>query len=478
MKRSELIFNITSIPIDVIALASAGVIAFYLRIRFTDLVGPITYNLNIGEFLLVSMKVIPVLILTFTLLGLYNLKGTRRFIHDFNKIIIGISLATLAVMVVFFFKQSLFPSRFIILATWVLGISFVLIGRILLRKIQTISFKQGYGLHKLVLINGSGTESEAIQESLRNPAHGYKIIKEFHNSESVVSELEDLAKTEWIDEIMQANPKATDQDNLSLVRFARKRGIQFSYVPNLFDVQRNAIELVTLRGIPVISLKNSPLDGWGKVTKRIFDIVSSIICITITSPLLLFIAVVIRLDSKGPAIYKNQRGSQNKTFWFYKFRTMYTHLSVGQGYGGQEAEILWQQLREKNDRGGLKGPVSKFKDDPRVTKVGRWLRKTKLDELPQFFNVLKGDISMVGPRPHILPELDNYKHQYPRILSIKPGIFGPAQLAIITWPVFPFEEEMRVNMYYIENWSLWFDVKILVNSFFLLIFGKNSKDNY
>lgn len=478
MKRSELVFNLVSIPIDISALALAGLFSFYIRVHAVELVGPIIFDLHLSDFIIVLIKVIPVVLIIFSLAGLYNLKGTSRIIRDIYLVCVSISLAALLTIVVFFFNQSLFPSRFIILAAWGFAIIFVCFARIALKLIQRWLFAKGYGLHRLVLINGQGIESDLIQNMLKNPAHGYKIVSELENNDNILNNLEKLIKDEKVDEIMQANPKATDDQNFKLVSFARNRGIRFSFIPNLFDVQKNVIELSSFRGIPLISLKNSPLDGWGKVTKRIFDIITSLICIIITSPVFVIIAIAIKLDSRGPILYRAKRGSRNKDFLFLKFRSMYTHLSVGEQYGGTDAEKLWLELRKQNDRGGVDGPVSKFKKDPRVTKVGRILRRTKLDEIPQFFNVLKGDISMVGPRPHILPELESYKDKYPRILSIKPGVFGPAQLAIITWPVFPFEEEMRVNMYYIENWSIWLDITILAKSFYHLVTGKRTKEDY
>jgi lipopolysaccharide/colanic/teichoic acid biosynthesis glycosyltransferase len=197
-----------------------------------------------------------------------------------------------------------------------------------------------------------------------------------------------------------------------------------------------------------------------------------------TSPPFFVIYAAIRLDSPGPAIYPALRGGRDKDFWFYKFRTMYTHLSVGDNFGGAEAERIRQQLWEKNDRGGKAGPFLKVKNDPRVTKVGRFLRKTKLDEIPQFWNVLIGDMSMVGPRAHVLDEVDRYRNHYKRMFSIKPGIFGMSQLAQATWPDLPFNEEIRLNTYYIENWSLWLDIKILAKSFYSLFFARKPHDDY
>ena len=290
--------------------------------------------------------------------------------------------------------------------------------------------------------------------------------------------LEAFYRENKIDEILQANPNLGEEDNLKLVQFARNKGLKFSFVPNLFEVQRNIVETDNLNGIPIISLKNTPLDGWGKVTKRILDVILSFICLVLTSPLFLLIIVIIKLDSKGRVIYSATRGGQGKDFKFYKFRSMFAHLSVGEDYGGSEAEKVRQELWKKNDRGGEASPFLKIKHDPRVTKFGRFLRKTKLDEIPQFWNVLKGDMSMVGPRAHVLDEVGKYRSRYFRMFSIKPGIFGLSQIAQMTWADLPFEEEIRHNTYYIENWSIWLDIKILAQSFWLLFFKENLSEDY
>jgi lipopolysaccharide/colanic/teichoic acid biosynthesis glycosyltransferase len=347
-----------------------------------------------------------------------------------------------------------------------------------LRFAQGLVLLSGTGLHKLLIINGAGSEAKVISNVYRNRIYGYKVVGELEYSDSITGELEKYYKNNDIDEILQANPTLSDEANLKLVEFARNKGLQFSFVPNLFEVQRNAVETSSINGVPVISLKNTPLDGWGKVAKRFLDIVASLICLLITSPAFLLIAIAVRLDSSGKVIYSALRGGRGSDFNFYKFRTMYQHLSVGEGYGGEEALKVRMELWKVNSRGGESGPFLKIKDDPRVTKVGKFLRKTKLDEIPQFLNVLKGDMSMVGPRAHVLDEVDRYRNRYRRMFSIKPGIFGMSQIAQVSWPALPFEEEIRLNTYYIENWSLWLDIKILVKSFWLLLFGAKPKEDY
>ncbi len=478
MKRSELLFNTLAIPVDAAMLLLAGFASFYFRLHSTDLVGPVIFELNLKDFLWVILQFLPFLILIFALLGLYNLRGVRKLWWEFGRIVVGVSLCLLFVVILFFFDRTLFPSRFIILATWALGIFFMFFGRIVLRLVQRLLFLRNIGLHKLVVIKGDAKETYILEQIYKNKKNGYLVSAELPYSEKVLGSLDSLYEAGQIDEILQANSALGDEVNLQLVQFARNKGLEFSFVPNLFEVQRNQVELLSLQGVPVIGLKNTPLDGWGRVIKRLADIVASLLCLILTSPLFLFIAIAIKVDSRGKIIYSALRGGRGKDFKFYKFRTMYQHLSVGAGYGGEEAEKVRKQLWEKNDRGGKDGPFLKIKHDPRVTRVGRFLRRTKLDEIPQFWNVLIGDMSMVGPRAHVLDEVERYRNRYRRMFSIKPGIFGMSQIAQVSFPDLPFEEEIKLNTYYIENWSLWLDMKILAKSFWLLFFVKKPKEDY
>ncbi len=478
MKKSELAFNIASIPIDAFMLLLAGMLSFYLRTQSVQFVGPILFKLSPRDLISASWLVIPPLILVFALFGLYNLKGTRKFFSEFVKVLVAVSLGLLLVILLFFFDRTIFPSRFIILATWGLGIILVSFGRIILKVFQGWLFSKNIGLHKLVVIRENIQTAEIIESIFKNKTYGYLVVAELDFNESLFKELDKLNKVKQIDEILLANTTITDEITLSLVEYARNNGLAFSFLPNLFNVQRNSVETSSLSGFPMISLKNTPLDGWGKVAKRCLDVCSSLICLILILPIFMLIWITIKLDSKGKAIYSAQRGGMGKSFNFYKFRTMYEHLSVGENYGGKEAEKVREELWKKNNRGGEASPFLKIKDDPRVTRVGKFLRKTKLDEIPQFWNVLIGNMSMVGPRAHVLDEVERYKNRYQRMFSIKPGVFGMAQIAQVTWPDLPFEEEIRLNTFYIENWSLGLDIKILAKMFWLLFFSKKPRGDY
>ncbi len=477
MKRSELIFNIISIPVDITSLFFAGVMSFYIRLNMQAYF-PVLFKPDLKEFVLNLLGIIPILLVIFAFAGLYNLRGTRKFSSEFSRILAAITIALLLIVFIFFFDQTFFNSRLIVLIGWLVSIIFVVLARYILKKIQVALLKKGLGLHNLVVV-GSEHNMHPMLEQIRNDKNfGYEIVAEIKADENVLEQLDQIYQKQKFEELLQADPSAPAYLNAQLLQFSRQKGLTFNYLPDIFDVQRNHLETLTIDGIPVISIKNTPLTGWGSVVKRIFDIFLALISLILTSPFFLVIAIAIKLDSKGKVFYAAPRGGHKNDFTFYKFRTMYSHLSVGLEYGGAEAEKVRQDLWKQNARGGESGAFLKIKDDPRVTRVGKILRKTKLDEIPQFFNVLRGDMSMVGPRAHVIDEVDRYRDQYRRIFSIKPGIFGLSQIAQISWPDLPFEEEIKLNTYYIENWSVWLDIKILAKSFYYIFLGKKNIADY
>lgn len=467
-------------PVDAITLAGAGLIAYYIRYHLErfDIVGPVIFDLSVNGFISILIRVIPFLLVIFAFLGLYNIRSTEPFRQQATKIFVGVSLGALFTIVLFFFDQSIFPSRFIILAAWILSIVLVITGRLILRIFKNIMFARNYGLHRLIIINGHGSETQTIESLFQSNRYGYQVVAKFDHHDDILTELENFIDQNQVDEIIQTNTAITREQNMHMAVLARSKGLSFSFIPSLFEVQRNVIELQTYRGVPLISLKNTPLEGWGRVVKRISDIIFSAICIIITLPLFLFICVAIKITDPGPIFYNVTRVGRGKNFTFFKFRSMYTHLSVGDKYGANSAQETLEKLLQAMKDEDRSGPLYKIKNDPRVTPIGRFIRKTKLDELPQFWNVLLGDMSMVGPRPHFPDQVAEYKRGNERIFSIKPGIFGLTQLAQLSWPNLPFDEEIKLDTYYLENWSWRLDLSILFRSFFALILNRRSNDDY
>jgi exopolysaccharide biosynthesis polyprenyl glycosylphosphotransferase len=216
------------------------------------------------------------------------------------------------------------------------------------------------------------------------------------------------------------------------------------------ELQTRHIEMNIWGDVPLLELKRTPLDGWGRIIKRIVDIVGSIIALILSSLFFLIVPIIIKFDSKGPVFFKQKRVGLDKNFNFLKFRTM-----------KEGAQKEHNKLMKEH------GIMFKLKNDPRITKVGKFLRKTSIDEIPQFINVLKGEMSLVGPRPPMPEEVAHYSNWQKKRLGVKPGITG-------LWQVsgrsnLSFEEWVKLDKFYIENWSFALDMQILFRTFIVLI---------
>lgn len=475
MKRAELFFNLLAIPIDAAAVLTSAVFAYFIRLKFGEVL-PILFTIDTLGYLQSIILVMPFLLLLFAFYGLYNIRSTDRLGNEVLKITAATTTALMLVVLVFFFNRDIFPSRFIVLTSWLTTLVMVSAGRIVLRAIRDFELKRGTGAHKLVVIVGPKTDSKLIHDIKNSPELGYQVAGIVDSTDpNLILKLEELYKLENLDEVLQADPDFASAKSAELVRFCHDRGVKFNFVPDIFEVSTPRMEVEMLNDTPVIKLKGTPLDGWGRIAKRVVDILLSLLAVIILSPIILLIILLIKLDSRGPVFYSAPRAGLTSDFKFHKFRSMFTHLSVGEGYGGEEAERVRRELATKSERGG---PLIKIKQDPRVTRIGRFLRKFKLDEIPQFWNVLRGDMSLVGPRAHVLDEVQAYRDAYKRLFTIKPGVFGLTQLAQLKEPNLPFEEETKLDTYYIENWSLGLDIKIIFQTVWKLLTGKFSTEDY
>jgi len=472
MKRSELLFNLISIVVDLLMIVLAGIAAFYLRFRLEEL-RPIIYSLSLANYMRVLFLISPAIILLLAVAGLYNLKGTRRGASEFLKIFLAISSGLLLVVILFFFNQNVFPSRLIILMTWGLTIVFIIFGRVLLRVIQIQMLRRGVGLHRLAVVSPTGNSIQLLKEIKTRPELGLKIVGEFASSQTgdLIVRLEALRLSDGIDEVLQADPFMDQGVSQQILQFCRDYGIRFNFVPNIFETSITNVSVETISGIPIIALKGTPLEGWGRVAKRILDMAISGIGLIILSPIFLLVGLVIKLSSKGPVFFHQPRAAGLGSFECYKFRTMYFHMSEGTATG----DVLREKLEKQNAR---QGPFVKIKNDPRVTPLGRVLRKTKLDEMPQLWHIFRGQMSLVGPRVHMVKEVDHFRSNFKKIFTIKPGATGLTQITQATEnPELSFEEEIRLDTFYIENWSIWLDLYIIFKTILILL-GKKGKVDY
>jgi len=355
-------------------------------------------------------------------------------------------------------SMTAFPEIIIIL-TGLLNVATLSSWRLLKRMLDTR--RACDGRTRNVLIVGAGTTGRRLAQFLEQNTHlGYRfrgfLDKHVDSDHRVLGKIEHLAqvaRAHFIDEVIITSVAQREQLT-GVVSTARRHRLDVKIVPDFYDelsyAQNRTTPIEYVGSYPVLILHRQPIPAFGLVAKRASDMVLAGFGLLVAAPLMLAIAVAIKLDSPGPVLYFSRRlGKKGSSFTFLKFRTMV----VG-------SDALQDELRNSNLR---QGPFFKVADDPRVTRLGRFLRKYSFDELPQLWNVLKGDMSMVGPRPHPLDDCKRYRLDHLRRLDVTPGITGLWQISSRRDP--SFEKNMVLDLQYIENWSLWQDLRILLKTF-------------
>lgn len=465
MKRLHLLLLVLQVPIDMLMLFLASVSAYQLR--FTPMITdwrPVIFDLSFAEFLSVASYGILGWIIIFAFLGLYATRQEKKMSQIVSRIFVGSTIGLAGVAVYMLFTQQQFDSRFLVLAAWAFSIIFVTFGRLFMRGVKAILYRAGIGLRRVVVI-GSGDIANSIVDTLQKRKElGYAVVAQYKDFSK---KTEQATLKESVDELLFTNPRADEKQTLRAIAFANTHHITFRYSADLFATYATNMSVHPLAGIPVVELRRTPLEGWGRIAKRILDIIVSLVVIILTSPVTLVSALIILLETGLPIIYKNERvGIRGRRFFTFKFRSMYQKDSTGAQFGeeGKKAEQKEAELIKKKST--RKGPIYKIKDDPRVTKFGRFIRRWSIDELPQFFNVLGGSMSVVGPRPHQPREVEKYEDDFPQVFTLKPGITGLAQISGRS--DLSFEEEMRLDVLYTEKWTLMLDLIIMLKTPFIL----------
>lgn len=471
MKKSELLFSFLLVPLDFLMILSAGAFAYYIRFaEFTTNIRPVVFELDFFVYIKAVLIVAFISLFVFAFAGLYSIKGSRKVVAEFYRIVLACSTGLVIVVILIFLRRELFDSRFIILAAWILSIIFITLSRVLIRFLQRYLHKYDIGVRKVILVGDSKTSDILMKEFSSKPDSGVEVVKRVRDfSLETANELSGFLKLKEADEIIQSDPNLSKAEVLRLYDFADEKHISFKYAADLLGTKVLKTEVSEVSGIPIVTVKKTPLDGWGRIAKRIFDILVSLTLILILSPLLILIAILIKIDSRGPVFFSKkdddsplQRvGQSGRLFRYLKFRSMVP----------KSDNLRYTELADKNIRSD--GPMVKIKDDPRVTKIGRLIRRWSIDELPELFLVLIGSMSLVGPRPHLPEEVAKYEHHHKKVLTIKPGITGMAQISGRS--DLSFEEEVKLDTYYIENWSLLLDLSLLLRTPWAVIRGRKAE---
>lgn len=471
MKRVELLFAFILVPLDYFAIIAAGAFAYFIRFQpfFTEL-RPVVFDLQFTDYFRLVTLIAVAWIPLFAFAGLYRIRVTRRVVDELRRTTLACSTGVLGVVLFIFFQRELFSSRFILIAVWALSIVFVFLVRVFILALERLLFRSGIGMRNVVLIGGDKTTKDILRLFQEKPRFGFRVVAHMPSFDAEAREkVSRLASQHMVDEIIQTGADVSREESAELLSFAEEHHVTFKYIADLFATHSRNIAITTIGGTPIVEIHRTSLDGWGKIGKRIFDIVISFFLLILLSPVFLIVAVAIILESGFPIFFRRlddgspveRIGERGESFLYFKFRSMHDKVH----------SLRYTALADRNIRKG--GPLVKIKDDPRLTNVGRFIRRFSLDELPELFLVLKGDMSLVGPRPHLPEEVARYEKHHKRVLTIKPGISGLAQISGRS--DLTFDEEVRIDSYYIENWSMWLDLYILLKTPFAVLARRNAE---
>ena len=463
---------VLQVPFDYVLILLAAVSAYGLRfLPFFVHLRSIRFDLTLPEFFIRTAAVAVGIIILFAFGGLYTPDPNKKLSEVLTRVAImsTIGLGFIALGIIFLSTQ--FESRFLLVMSWMLTIVFVSSGRILIRALKGVMYRLGIDLRRVIIIGDEQVGNRIAEELIRRKELGYhvsKVMGSFNRKEI------ELMGGHMIDEIIFAHPRGREAEALKIIEYCVSHHIVFKYSADMFAAYAANASITALAGMPIVELKRTPLEGWGKIIKRISDIILSLFFIIILSPIIIISALVVFIETGRPIIYKNERvGYRGRTFVTYKFRSMYQKDSTGPQFGnhGRRAEKKEQELIKKQNT--RSGPIYKIGNDPRITPFGKFIRKWSVDELPQFFNVLFGTMSIVGPRPHQPREVDLYKESYPTVFAVKPGITGLSQISGRS--DLEFEEEMRLDILYIERWTLFLDLIIMLKTPFILFRNRKAE---
>ncbi len=464
--NSSLLYSFILLIGDFVALVSAFILAYVIRVKLDT--RPLLEQVPAHTYLLIFLILLPFWLLIFAYLNMYKSEVYENRFSEAARIVIGCFVGLLFLLSTeYAIRRVIFPARLVPIYGFLISLLLVLLSRTVLRAGRRWLFSHNIGINNVLLIGSTPITKELYDSLSQTNLTGYRVIgivgdhkhtmhvpdkKRFNTFNEAVQALSKYS----IHSIVQAELFANEDKNGQIISYASEHHIAYRFVPGNSDVFVGKVDVGLLQNIPVVSVHQTALVGWGRIAKRLFDIFASLIGIIITSPIMLLIVILLYVFDGGDPVYKQKRLSRfNTTIDIYKFRThkhKYNRLTPEEAFAKMGHPELIAKYRASGDA---------IDNDPRIGRMGNFLRLTSIDELPQLFNILKGDISLVGPRALIPQELENYPYKN-LILSVKSGLTGLAQIS--GRRDIPFEERRKLDLYYVQNWSFWFDITILLKT--------------
>ncbi|MBM2840382.1 MAG: cpsA [Bacteroidetes bacterium] len=458
-RRSDFLIPFLTVLLDSIAIEASFLFSYWLRFYsgLFDYFGYVEVEAPpIGGYVLGSVFIVPVWLLLFNARKMYSTRRSDTLSDELLSVIKVVTLGMLIVMSAAFFYRDFSYSRIVFGLLWITSLAFIFAGRVIVRMYERREYRKGLHLQPAAIIGAESLANQVYAKLNGHPSFGFNVIGYFADKRAH-DELT-LARAPYLGSISDAAAfiirngveivfialRSKDHPKLfELISECEGVNVEFMMVPDVLDVLASQVHVRELEGIPFLRIKGNPLTVWGRILKRTIDIVVASVVLILFSPLWLLTIILIKIDSRGPIFFTQERvGLDGKGFFIYKFRSMKVNAEASTG------------------------PVWAKQHDPRRTLMGVLLRKTSLDEIPQLYNVLKGEMSLVGPRPERAFFVEQFKHMVPKYLDrhrVKTGMTGWAQVNGLRGDT-SLEERIKCDLYYIENWSLAFDLKILLRT--------------
>lgn len=471
VSKNTKLFSLILVIADFIVLLAAFTAAYIIRVKIDD--RPLVNAVPAVDYFIIATTILPLWIFVFAILGMYSSRTYSRRLVEWGKIALGCFIGILLIIGWEYISEvHLFPARLV--TFYAFGISFLLVlfEREILRIVRDLSFQFGRGISRVMIIGNSSATRDIAFELSDTKRSGYHVVAitgpksivpkgiKTHHFTSVDTALSQI-KHLRVNTIIQTDLYDSSDRNQQIMSAAQVHHIAYNFIPGEpeFYSGKNTIDIFL--GYPMISVSQTPLVGWGAIAKRVFDAVASVIILVLVSPILLLVYIMQKIFNPGPAFYISTRLSRfSEPVQIIKFRSMSAK------YGKKDASIEFIEMG-RDDLAAEYRKNHKVTNDPRITWFGRFLRDTSLDELPQIFNVIKGDLSLVGPRPILPQEVKFSKNKAALLHSVKSGVTG-------LWQVsgrsnLSFEERIELETFYAQNWTFWLDIKILFKTIGVVI---------
>ncbi len=471
--NASLIYSILLLFGDFLALIAAFAAAYFLRFRVLE-DGKIA-TIGGENFLVAIVSLLPIWLIINAFIGLYRPEVYEKRFVEVGRLLVGASIGTMAVISYDFLTEgNLLPGRLVPLYALGLGFAFLVVFRTFARGFRRALYRVGSGVSNILIVGDTPVSENMALVAGDTSNTGLRVLgavgrkhlkfKSFDTFEEAIEKLKD----ETIHGIIQTELYRDAGKNNVILRHAQINHISYRFVPGNSDLFVGNITVELFTGLPVIAVHQTALIGWGRVIKRLFDLAVTIPAMVIVLPLILVVAIIRKiLEPKGDIFFRQTRLTRfNREFKVYKFRTIKTK------YNGLDPEDAFELMGKPELVKQYRDNGDYLSSDPRYGRIGNFLRNTSLDELPQLFNVIKGDISLVGPRALIPRELNAYEKKH-SILSVKSGLTGLAQIS--GRRDISFEERRKLDVYYVQNWSFWSDISILVRTIRTVLGGTGGK---